>query len=307
MDQRQHVSICFLILHYMDIEMTNRAIESIQSLNNVGDSQIIVVDNGSPNGSGKLLEQKYEHVKEIHIILSALNDGFSAGNNLGFQYIQNNFTVDFVVAINNDILIPQKDFIDKLSVLYTEAPFWVAGPDVYVPHRDYHSSPMYEHPLSTEEIKAVIKKTEWEKTQFVKKYSLYGMKLYFRDCCSENIVVKVAVKLNRMIRGHKKNYKERREGVVLQGSCLIFDKRYCEKNAKLFLPLTFMYGEEIILAAQCKKNDWEIRYLPELLVWHSGGGSMQVEKMGYRNYLMKKETEFAGCMKAYKIYIKQFL
>lgn len=301
----QNDSICFLILHYMNIELTSKTIESVLTLNNFRNSKIVVVDNASPNNSGFFLKQKYKDMPQIHIVLSNSNVGFSAGNNIGFRYIKKYFSPNFVITINNDILFPQKDFIDKLYVLYAEKPFWVAGPDIYIPHRDYHSSPLYEHSLDSEEVESLIKKAEWEQQQFIKKVSLYGLKLYFRDCHSGKVLVKLGIKLNRWFRGYKKNYKESREDVVLQGACLIFDKRYCEKNDELFLPLTFMYGEEIILAAQCKKNNWIIRYFPELLVWHSCGGSMHVTKLKYKDYRMKKMAGVECCKEAYKKYMGQ--
>ena len=284
MNSKRHISTCFLVLHYMDVKLTITTIESIMKLNHFGDSQIVVVDNASPNGSGRILKEKYKDMKEIHIILSESNVGFSAGNNIGFQYIKKNFISDFVIVINNDILFPQRDFIDKLSALYNEEPFWVAGPDVYVPHRNYHSSPMYDHSLNAQEIRIVIEEAVRKKHKLEKIFSLYGFKLYIRDSFRENILIRILLKLNRVIRRQKKKYKGRAEDIVLQGSCLIFDKRYCEKNSQLFLPLTFMYGEEILLALQCKKNNWTIKYFPELVVWHSCRGSSQCKKLSYREY-----------------------
>lgn len=48
----QNDSICFLILHYMNIELTSKTIESVLTLNNFRNSKIVVVDNASPNNSG---------------------------------------------------------------------------------------------------------------------------------------------------------------------------------------------------------------------------------------------------------------
>lgn len=303
MDTKGHIHICFLILHYMDIKLTGNTIESVMRLNHFGDSKIVVVDNASPNGSGEILVKKYEDRKEIHIILLESNHGFSAGNNIGFLYIKNNFIPDFVVVINNDVLFPQKDFIDKLNALYAVEPFWVAGPDIYEPHRDYHSSPMYMHVLSEEEARRRIKDMEREKQKLEAKISLFGFKLYVRDCLRANKITRLFIRLGRLIRGQKRKYQERNEGVVLQGACLIFDKRYCEKNSKLFLPLTFMYGEEILLTLQCAKNNWKIKYFPELLVWHFSRGSSQ--SMSYRGYCQKMIIELERRLEAYRIYIEQ--
>lgn len=305
MNTKQHTHICFLILHYIDVQLTSKTIESIKELNHFDSSQIVVVDNASPNGSGEFLKQRYKDMKEIHVILSEKNNGFSAGNNIGFQYIKNKFVSDFVIAINNDIIFPQKDFIDKLNVLYNEEPFWVAGPDIYEPHRDYHSSPMYEHLLSTQGAKRVMVEIKRERKALEKIFSLYGLKLYIRDSFRGDKKVRLLIKLNRLIRGQKRKYREKNEGIVLQGACLIFDKRYCEKNSKLFLPFTFMYGEEILLTLQCAKNNWEIRYFPDLLVWHFSRGSSQGKKVSYREYCKKMVIELERRQKAYEIYIEQ--
>lgn len=307
MNTKQHINICFLILHYIDIKLTSKTIESIMQLNHFDNSKIVVVDNASPNDSGEILKEKYKDIKEIHFILTKLNNGFSAGNNIGFQYIKDNYISDFVIAINNDILFPQKDFIDKLMVLYAEKPFWVAGPDVYEPHRCFHSNPMYEHLLSIQEIRKMMEETECEKQKLKKFFSLYGFKIYIRDSFRKSKKIRLLVKLNRFIRRQRKKYKERSEGIVLHGACLIFDKRFCEKNNKLFVPLTFMYGEELLLALQCKKNNWEIRYFPELLVWHFSGGSTQSTKLNYREYCRKSIIELERKQEAKRIYVEQLI
>lgn len=302
MNTKQHINICFLILHYNDTKMTSKTIESVMQLHHFENTKIVVVDNASPNGSGKVLREKYKDIKQIHIILLKSNNGFSIGNNIGFQYIKNNYISDFVIAINNDILFPQKDFIDKLNILYAKEPFWVAGPDIYEPHRYFHSSPLYEHLLSAQEIEKVMEEAERERKKLKKFISLYGFKRYIRDTFRQSKAIRFLVKLNRVIRGQKGKYKEGCEGIVLHGACLIFDKRFCERNNKLFLPLTFMYGEELLLTLQCKKNNWEIRYYPELLVWHFSGGSTQSAKMSYRQYCRKSIIELEKKQKAKRIY-----
>lgn len=304
MEEKRYIPFCFLILHYMNIELTYKTVESVLNLDDFNDSQIIIVDNASPNGSGKALIEQYRKMEQIHIILSPENVGFSAGNNLGFQYIKQNFAVDFVVAINNDILFPQKEFLNKVKKLYLEAPFWVAGPDILQPHQNYHSSPTADEWRNAEEMKLLIGHSEKEKRNLAKKISLGGFKLYLKDCFPENTIIKSLLRLKRSIQGQTRSYNERGENVVLQGSCLIFDKRYCEKNNDLFLPLTFMYAEEEILTWRCKNNNWMIRYFPEIQVWHMIHGSSQFPGLSYRQYCKKKISDIDRAEEAFKIYLK---
>lgn len=306
-EEKQYVSFCFLILHYINIELTFKTVESVLSLSDFHDSQIVIVDNASPNGSGKCLVEKYRMLNQIHIILSSENIGFSAGNNLGFRYIKQNFRVDFVVAINNDILFPQKDFLNKVKKLYLEAPFWVAGPDILQPHKNFHSSPSANQWRNAEEMRMLIKESEKEKRDLKKRISLGGLKLYLKDCFPENVFIKNILKLNRLIQGQKKSYSKRSEEVVLQGSCLIFDRRYCEKNEELFLPFTFMYAEEEFLTWRCMHNKWKIRYFPEIRVWHINHGSSQFPGMAYKQYCKKKISDIDRVETAHKIYLKHIL
>lgn len=305
MKEKQHISFCFLILHYMDVNLTCKTVDSILHLESFGDSQIVIVDNASPNGSGKELEASYRHMKRLHLILSSQNIGFSAGNNLGFQYIKDNFLPEFLIVINNDILFPQKDFLCKVKQLYLEAPFWVAGPDVLQPHKNYHSSPSANRWRDEKEMKLLIEQSEKEKKELMKKFSLVGIKLYLKDCFPDNVLVRKMIKLNRLIQGQKKAYDKRSEDVVLQGSCFIFDSRYCEKNECLLLPLTFMYAEEELLTWRCVNNNWKIRYFPEIQVWHINHGSSQFSGLSYRQYCKKKILDIDRMEAAHKMYLKQ--
>lgn len=305
MNKIESIPCCFLILHYINIELTVKTIESILNLQDFENSKIVVVDNGSPNSSGSVLEEKYKEEKQVHIVLSSVNLGFSKGNNLGFWYIKNNFLPEFVIVINNDILFPQKEFIRRIKELYLEEPFWVAGPDILVTQRIYHSSPLYDGPFDREKSEAYIARWEIEKGMFSKMFSLWAFKYYIRDRYADCFFLKKFFLLRRFFQKSIKKYEVRRKNVVLQGACLIFDKRYCEKNKNLFLPLTFMYAEENILTRYCINNNWEIRYFPEIQVWHKEEGSSQYYKISYRKYCEKRIVKLCRLQEAYKIYIEQ--
>ena len=56
----------FLILHYQSLDLTNKCIESITEKCADYDYHIVVVDNASPNNSGKALEEKYKNQQREH-------------------------------------------------------------------------------------------------------------------------------------------------------------------------------------------------------------------------------------------------
>lgn len=74
------------------------------------EDDIIVVDNGSHDGSVELIETKYP---KIHLIKNTRNTGFAAAVNQGInQALNNNY--ELVALFNNDALAA-KDWLDKLT------------------------------------------------------------------------------------------------------------------------------------------------------------------------------------------------
>ncbi|MEG1736644.1 MAG: glycosyltransferase family 2 protein [Odoribacter sp.] len=82
--------------------------ELIQSLYKYEDYpfEIIVVDNASPSGDGKLLKDTFP---DLQIVCSDKNIGFAGGNNLGYQYAQG----EYILYMNNDMVI-DKAFLQPL-------------------------------------------------------------------------------------------------------------------------------------------------------------------------------------------------
>jgi GT2 family glycosyltransferase len=73
------------------------------------DYMVVVVDNGSSDGSVELLKSKYT---DVVIIENKENLGFSAACNKGIEYsIKNGF--DYVLLLNNDTIV-EKDFLSKM-------------------------------------------------------------------------------------------------------------------------------------------------------------------------------------------------
>lgn len=272
--------ICFLILHYIDLELTKSAVASIQLLENVENSKIILVDNASPNGSGKELRQMYSNSPNIYVILLEKNLGFSSGNNWGYKYIKNKFDTEFIIAANNDVIFHQKNFISKLFELYSNFPFYVGGPDVYLVEEKRHGSPFKEELSENDRIKYIKKYTK-AINECQKRLSFWCLKKYLKKHFTKNWFVRALLVFNNLIKKDKE-YTKQMENCILSGSCLIFDKRFIITNQILFEPLTFLYDEEELLTLRCFINHWNTRYFPQLQVYHIAAGSDQLKKLSYR-------------------------
>ena len=73
----------FVVLHYMAYDMTVECVSTL--IQHFGDQniKIVVVDNASSNGSGKMLASKYQDDCRVEVILNPQNEGFARGNNVG--------------------------------------------------------------------------------------------------------------------------------------------------------------------------------------------------------------------------------
>lgn len=130
----------FIILNYQTYQLTLKLIESIYS-NKIlfkGDL-IIVIDNNSKNDSANIL--KYQSKKMNFILLiNPLNNGYSAGNNLGIIKAKS-LGCSHVMIINNDVeFFPNTNFYQHLRNGFKNKNVAITCPSVYttngklVPH-----------------------------------------------------------------------------------------------------------------------------------------------------------------------------
>lgn len=255
------VKYCFVVLHYLTIEDTIACVNSIKSLKiNCDQVSIVIVDNASSNGTGKVISEKYKKERNISVILNCENEGFSRGNNIGCEYAKEWINPDFYIVLNNDVVIEQLDFCNRIRKEYEEYKFDVLGPDVYNKSLDIHQNPLMETVPTLKEVSRTILFN-----QII--YNLYPISvpvMYFLKRREKRIK---SIKL----------YKHRQEGVVLQGACLIFSKKYVNDKKKVFYPETFLYYEEALLQLWNNMHGYKSVYSPEISVLHNESSSTRVD------------------------------
>ena len=110
-------SIAIVILNYKAYHETEKCIDSI--INNRMDvAGIVVVDNASGNESVSCLRRKYQGNNKIKIVKSNKNLGFAKGNNLGIKVAKTLWKAEFVLLLNSDTVMLEKDYVAKLLSAY---------------------------------------------------------------------------------------------------------------------------------------------------------------------------------------------
>lgn len=274
----------FLILHYLSKEMTDECVSKLKDKIKDNNVKIIIVDNASSNGTGLQLKREYENDPQCEVLLNEKNIGFARGNNIGYQYARMHYLPDFVVIMNNDVLIEDEKFIDKIETIYKATKFDVMGPDILATRIGIHQNPMRIKPYSKKELEDSLN----EKKRLLAHYKLRYTMQYF------NVQIKECIK--RILHWKSKSpeninllYKENRiENPVLHGACLIFSKRFIKNEEVAFNPETFLFMEEDILHYTCRKKGYKLLYDSSVIVHHLEDVSTNLEyKTDYEKGKMK--------------------
>lgn len=303
MYEKVKIFACFLLLHYKEkIEIIEEAIDLILQLHTSKEVMLVIVDNASVDDCIEVLKERYTDASAIQFIQLPENKGYSHGNNAGYFYIKEKFEPEFLIVMNPDVMIRQSDFLTRLSNLYEEEPFYVAGPDIYEPLYDTHSSPLNIQVTSEAAIHSYEMYLEEMRRKFEKK-DIKCLKSYISRCKKSNKLIYYTRRCVRKIRRRDVcGWNMRNEGVQLQGACLIFDKRFITINEKLFSPETFLYSEEHILWRKCQKNGWRQMYFPELEVEHLREESTGLSNLSFQEYCKKKSAQYKQLRAGLMIY-----
>lgn len=246
----------FVILHYRAIDMTRTCVERIQALE--GNNHIVIVDNASPNGTGKLLAEEYAAEQNVTVLLNPENSGFARGNNLGIRWVRDSLPADFVVVLNNDVEILQKDFAVRIGEIYEEHAFDVLGPDIVSVFSGIHQSPKSLHGCTLDSVR--------RKRANVKRSSHPILLLLSSGEKNSPFIWRLVQRRQRAKQNIDSSVPA--EGVVLHGSCVIFSDRYLKTHPEPFYPKTYMYYEMEILEWMCRREGSVIRYDSSISVLH---------------------------------------
>ena len=296
-------TICYVILNYKTYEEAAACAESILSTQTWKNMHIVIVDNGSGNGSEEWLVEHFIDEKRVRVIASGENLGFARGNNLGIRYAREHYDPDLIVAANSDILFEQPDFCERLFEIYDRKPYAILGADVVDATRTQHFNPVAEK----------------------RSYTLN----YMRKQIVSSWIRAMSYRMSRMLLGKKNGgdlsrstgatrevdgeavaadsrVSEEREGVLLHGCCLVFSRDFF-KVYDGFWEGTFLYAEEEILYYLAAKSGLRMLYSPEVICIHKEAvttrklyGDVCDAKIFYYTQITKSYRAFLGLMKKYE-------
>lgn len=102
-------------------------LDCLESIRKVGYiNSVVVVDNGSKDGSLPYIREKYSHIKIIEL---TENKGFAEGNNVGIQYALKE-GAKYIFILNSDTEITVDSIPNLLKVMEEDKSIGIVGPKI---------------------------------------------------------------------------------------------------------------------------------------------------------------------------------
>ncbi|MBQ6449401.1 glycosyltransferase family 2 protein [bacterium] len=236
--------IAIIIVHYNTDEDTRETLKSLQDLR-TGELEVrtFVVDNASKEPF--TLKKDDKNNKNIRIIRSDSNLGFTGGNNLGFATASKEFNPDYFLLLNSDTLI-HPDFLVNLYNKLQQKPEWaLAVPKIYFAkdcefHRDSYRADDRGRVL-------------W----------------YAGGSIDWDNLLTIHLGVDEVDRGQ---FDQAREVDFATGCCFLV-RREILASIGDFDDRYFLYYEDVDLCQRVIAHGHQIGYVPESIIWHKNGGS----------------------------------
>ena len=251
------MNMSFVILHYKAADETALAAESILESQRGRRFRVVIVDNGSGDGSGERLKAFFDGGSRVSTILLPENLGFARGNNAGIRAAREG-GADAVCCLNSDVVISQRGFLDAFEREWRRTGAAVIGPMI----------------LDADG------RLAWNRGRMKAAWEYAALKRRLEEGAPERKAgERMPMWLRKSplwfpLRAARNSSVFRRKDAVLHGCCLLFTPAFFAR-LEGFDPRTFMYFEEELLFCEVKKAGLTTSYSPSLRATHLGGRSAE--------------------------------
>ncbi len=269
----------FIVLHYELIDKTIKCVDNLlEKLS--GEYLILIIDNGSKDKNNSIIETRYYNLPQVKYIKIAENKGFSGGHNIGYKYAKEK-KYDFIALVNNDTTIISEDICSIIIEDFEKYNYGVLGPFIDNPDGERSSN---NNPYKNIEKTDTVVFIDYSKRialliilKFLYHIRLLKMYMWFRK-----VAKSIISRIKRNLKAGKNNIMKNtvQFNCGLHGSYIILSPLYIKKYNDALEPVTFLYGEELLLYRKCKIDGITTVYEPRIRIWHD---EHSVEKKQYQN------------------------
>lgn len=243
--------------NYKGADQTLEFLESLCRLKRFTDLDVVVVDNASDDDSVPRIRAKISGHDNVSLLESTINRGYfgAAKWALDAYSAEREGFPAWVIVSNNDILIDDREFFDKLISRDSDA-VGVIAPQIRSLQSQMDQNPFMEKRLSHWKLIALC---FWDSTYFLARLHLLIYRLL-------NLLRSQMTRLRGTMRRVAAHNGPRRI-YAPQGAFMIFSRKYFQSGGYIDDGL-FLYGEELSVAEICRTLGLSVIYDPDLRVCH---------------------------------------
>lgn len=222
------------------------SIDCISNLQNVLQNEvykIYLIDNNSTKKPTDIQIKKIENFQNIKLIYSNVNNGYSAGNNIGLKEALSD-KCHYILICNSDILIHDSSVQNMITFFKENKNAGVVGPQIYNVNDEFQSFYMLTRLTATGKLKNMLLKTPF--------------KILFSNF-KKTFILDHELEKPRKVFG-------------VSGCCFMLSN----ECARFLYPLderTFLYEEEYIIGARLEESCFDCFIIPNTHVIHAHGVS----------------------------------
>lgn len=229
-------------------ELLNTLSALYQALASLPDSEVILVDNASTDGSAQAAAQKFPTLK---VIYNSTNLGFGAANNIGFAQAQGRY----ILLVNPDLRITSAALQAMLDFMETHPQAGMCGPKV----------------LESDGVTI----SPWCARRDPYPWDVFCEYAFLTRLLPTHPL------FARYVMGDW-DHVSNREVNALTGACMLVRREVIEQISG-FDEQFFMYGEDIDWCRRIRRGGWQVWYVAAAEVQHEGAHSTrQIDDRGSR-------------------------
>ena len=254
---KEKIDFAFVILTYRN---TADIIECLDSLDGkgFGNYRVVIVDSYYNDETTDVLKNVARDYKAV--FLSVNNNGYSAGNNYGISYCNQNYDYDYLVVCNPDIVVMDNKF-------------------------DFNTIKNKKILLAP---KIISKNGKMQNPYWKNRNVFFIWLIYLGYKYKNRIFLYGGIAGNKIIRELFNKKEHTLERIYAAHGCfVIFTKELIQALGKVYDENVFLFTEEAILAKIMSKANYPSYYTDLITIYHKEDGSMSVAKIDEKSELRK--------------------
>lgn len=246
------IDLSILIVNINTKKLTLECIKSVISKTKGIEHEIIVIDNGSKDGSVEVLQALASKHKSVNIITNKTNLGFAKANNQGIKKAKG----EFVLLLNSDTLVKSNTLGEMVKWMRDNKQVGVASCALINPDGSLQGTGGY----------------------FPNLFKVFAWMFFVEDIPLLDRIIRPFHPAHSQSFFYKGEsyFREAREQDWVTGAYFLIRREVIESVGDIDEDY-FMYTEEVDWCYRIKRAGWKVWYLPKWSIVHIGGASTTAE------------------------------